>query len=172
MPDEDERIGDIAAQLEQSEDGPGIDDSGADDGPEVDGTDAGDATVDSDSDPDTEADAGDAASDSSASPDGVREPGPETPPFPFEATEMHGFYVRDGTWDDLRTTKSAVSAACSTFGVPEFTGREFQDACLRVAADHGEEVAAALLEGRSVEFDDERLAEIVGMLREQRGEDD
>lgn len=159
MPDEDERIGDIAAQLEQSEDGL-----------EVDGTDAGDATVDPD--PDTEADAGGAASDSSASPDRVREPGPETPPFPFEATEMHGFYVRDDTWDDLRTTKSAVSAACSTFGVPEFTGREFQDACLRVAADHGEEVAAALLEGRSVEFDDERLAEIVGMLREQRGEND
>lgn len=170
MPDEDERIGDIAAQLEQSEDGLGVDDSDADDGPGVDGTDAGDAAADPD--PDSEAAAGDAASDSSASTDGVRGPGPEIPPFPFEATEMHGFYVRDGTWDDLRTTKSAVSAACSTFGVPEFTGREFQDACLRVAADHGEEVAAAILEGRSVEFDEERLAEIVGMLREQRGEDD
>lgn len=159
MPDEDERIGDIAAQLERS--GDGDEDAGGD----VEGADA-----------EREAETGTEARDrSSAAPDDAgagREPGPETPPFAFEATDMHGFYVRDGTWDELRTTKSAVSAACSTFDVPEFTGREFQDACLRVAADHGEEIAAAILEGRSVEFDEDRLEEIVGMLREQRDEGD
>jgi len=32
------------------------------------------------------------------------------------------------------------------FDVPEYEGREFQDACLRVIADHGDEVALQILE--------------------------
>jgi len=159
MPDEDERIGDIAAQLERSEQpdaadqGDGAERTGGASGGSADPTETADSAG---------ADPADAGSDAD------RQPDRETPPFDFEATEMHGFYVRDETWTELRTTKSAVSAACSTFDVPEFTGREFQDACLRVAADYGEEIAAAILAGRDVDYDDQRLEEIVGMLRDQR----
>jgi hypothetical protein len=53
------------------------------------------------------------------------------------------------------------------FDVPEYEGREFQDACLRVIADHGDEVALQILRERGIEADEERVQEVVEMLSEQ-----
>jgi hypothetical protein len=92
------------------------------------------------------------------------------PPFSFDETDMHGFYVRDETWHDLTRARSSVTAACSMFDVPEFEGREFQDACLQVVADHADEVALQILRERDIEADEQRVQEIVEMLSSQEGE--
>lgn len=89
------------------------------------------------------------------------------PPFSFDETDMHGFYVRDETWHDLTRARSSVTAACSMFDVPEFEGREFQDACLQVVANHADEVALQILRERGIEADEQRVQEIVEMLSSQ-----
>jgi hypothetical protein len=92
------------------------------------------------------------------------------PPFSFDETDMHGFYVRDETWHDLTRARSSVTAACSMFDLPEFEGREFQDACLQVVADHADEVALQILRERDIEADEQRVQEIVEILSSQEGE--
>jgi len=57
------------------------------------------------------------------------------------------------------------------FDVPEYEGREFQDACLRVIADHGDEVVLQILRERGIEADEERVQEVVEMLSEQVSND-
>lgn len=89
------------------------------------------------------------------------------PPFTFDETDMHGFYVRDSTWEKVARTRSAVAAVCSTFGVSEFEGREFQDACLQVVSEQGTEVALKILEEREIEADEERVTELIEVLMEQ-----
>ena len=93
------------------------------------------------------------------------------PAFPFDETDMHGFYVREETWNGVTRMRSSVTAACSMFDVPEFEGREFQDACLQVIADHGDEVAVQILRERDIEADEERVQEVVEMLSEQVSND-
>jgi len=131
MPNEDDRFGDVAEQLKQTEEGAESDDDES--------TDAKDEPK-----PDEEIATADAEPKTEFVPDQDEEDVDEStggPAFSFDETDMHGFYVRDETWNGVTRMRSSVTAACSMFDVPEYEGREFQDACLRVIADHGDEVA-------------------------------
>lgn len=190
MPNEDDRFGDVAEQLKQTEDGAeggkregeAVTDEGGkgagedvrDEGDEADGDDdavAAEPTASVADAPTQSHDADDGpastleAADADEQESGAGEPA-DGPAFPFDATQMHGFYVRDGTWTRVTRLRSSVTAACSMFDVPEFEGREFQDACLRVVAEHGDEVALQILRERGIEADDERVREVVDMLRD------
>lgn len=161
MPNEDDHFGDVAEQLKQTEEGVESNDDDRTD--ENDESNPDGEIVTADAEPKTES---------------VRDPDKEDidestggPAFSFDETDMHGFYVRDETWNDVTRMRSSVAAACSMSGVPEFEGREFQDACLRVIAAHGDEVALQILRERGIEADEERVQEIVEMLSEQGSND-
>ncbi|OIB57398.1 hypothetical protein [Natrialba sp. SSL1] len=161
MPNEDDRFGDVAEQLKQTEEGvePGDDER----------TDANEELK-----PDEEIVTADKESETESTSDQDKEDVDDStggPAFSFDETDMHGFYVRDETWDGVTRMRSSVTAACSMFDVPEFEGREFQDACLRVIADHGDEVALQILRERGIEADENRVQEIVEMLSEQTTND-
>jgi hypothetical protein len=160
MPDEDDRFGDVAEQLKQTEQGDQED--GDNSASEDDVPPEGDAQS-------STAEGGQGTEgepDSSQQPDEAdQEDSSGGPAFSFDETDMHGFYVREETWNGLTRMRSSVTAACSTFDLSEFEGREFQDACLQVVADHGDEVALQILRERGIEADEERVREIVEMLR-------
>jgi hypothetical protein len=161
MPNEDDRFGDVAEQLKQTEEGAESDDDES--------TDAKDEPK-----PDEEIATADAEPKTEFVPDQDEEDVDEStggPAFSFDETDMHGFYVRDETWNGVTRMRSSVTAACSMFDVPEYEGREFQDACLRVIADHGDEVALQILRERGIEADEERVQEVVEMLSEQVSND-
>lgn len=154
MPNEDDRFGDVAEQLKQTEEQPEV----ADDQ---------DSTLEEDGrsshepqeqrvDEEPERSQQSVSSDESESADG--------PAFSFDETNMHGFYVRDETWRGVTQMRSSVTAACSLFDISEFEGREFQDACLRVVAEHGDEVALQILRERGIEADEGRIQEVIEML--------
>ncbi len=161
MPNEDDRFGDVAEQLKQTEEGVESDD---------------DERTDTEDEPQAEEEitTEDTESGTESVPDQDEEDVDEStggPAFSFDETDMHGFYVRDETWNDVTRMRSSVTAACSMFDVPEFEGREFQDACLRVIADLGDEVALQILRERGIEADEDRVREIVEMLSEQATND-
>jgi hypothetical protein len=142
MPNENDRFGDVAEQLKQTEEGVESDDNertDTDDEPQPDEKDADESTGE--------------------------------PAFSFDETDMRGFYVREETWNGVTRMRSSVTAACSMFDVPEFEGREFQDACLQVIADHGDEVALQILRERGIEADEERVQGVMEMLSEQATND-
>jgi len=163
MPDEDERFGDVAAQLRETEEG----EDAAEDtqsAPE-------ESTPETGTEPETEPEQ-ENEPESAPRPDASEESDPGSgPAFAFEETDMHGFYVRDETWEDIKRMRSSVAAVCSMFDVPEYEGREFQDACLRVVAEHGDEVALQILRERGIEADEDRVQEVVEMLNEQATND-
>ena len=161
MPNEDDRFGDVAEQLKQTEEEAESDDNertSTEDGPQSDEEIATeDPELETESVPDQDEEAMDKSTGG--------------PAFSFEETDMHGFYVREETWNGISRMQSSVTAACSMFDVPEFEGREFQDACLRVIADHGDEVALQILRERGIEADEERVQEVIEMLSEQATSD-
>jgi hypothetical protein len=161
MPNEDDRFGDVAEQLKQTEDGVESDDDEHTDTEETPQPDEEIATEDIGSETGSASDQDEEDADESTS----------GPAFSFDETEMHGFYVRENTWNGVTRMQSSVTAACSMFDVSEFEGREFQDACLQVIADHADEVALQILRERGIEADEERVQEIVGMLSEQATND-
>ncbi|WP_101298297.1 hypothetical protein [Halegenticoccus soli] len=160
MPNEDNRFGDIAEQLQQTEDR-----EQAKDGEDI--------TIAEDTQAATTTESVETINEEGAPPatqemgDSDEEEPASGPAFSFDKTNMHGFYVREGTWKRVTRMRSSVTAACSMFDVSEFEGREFQDACLQVVADHGDEVALQILRERGVEADEERVQEIVEMLNSQ-----
>ena len=161
MPNEDDRFGDVAEQLKQTEEGVDSDDDERTDTRDEPQSDEGITTEDTESETEStpERDEGDGGESTGG------------PAFSFDETDMHGFYVREKTWNGVTRMRSSVTAACSMFDVPEFEGREFQDACLRVIADHGDEVALQILRERGIEADEERVQEVVEMLSEQATND-
>jgi len=161
MPNEDDRFGDVAEQLKQTEEGADPED---------------DKRTDTEDEPQTDEEitTDDAELETESAPEQSEEDVDEStggPAFSFDQTDMHGFYVREETWNGVTRMRSSVTAACSMFDVPEFEGREFQDACLRVIADHGDEVALQILQERGIEADEERVQEVVKMLSEQATND-
>lgn len=161
MPNEDDRFGDVAEQLKQTEDG-GESDKGER------------ADTDAESQSGEEITTEDTESETEPLPERDDEDVDEStggPAFSFDETDMHGFYVREETWNGVTRMRSSVTAACSMFDVPEFEGREFQDACFQVIADHGDEVALQILRERGIEADGERVQEVVDMLSEQTAND-
>ncbi|ELZ21152.1 hypothetical protein C475_19388 [Halosimplex carlsbadense 2-9-1] len=161
MPNEDDRFGDVAEQLKQTEE-------------EVESDDDERTDTEAESQPDEEIATEDTESETESTPKQDEEDVDEStggPAFPFDETDMHGFYVREETWNGVTRMRSSVAAACSMFDVPEFEGREFQDACLQVIADHGDEVALQILRERDIEADEERVQEVVEMLSEQAAND-
>ena len=156
MPDEDERFGDVAEQLKQTEEGVESDDerTDAENEPQV---------------ADEMAPEGKKSQTESVSErdEENMEDSAGGPAFSFDETDMHGFYVREETWNGVTRMRSSVTAVCSMFDVPEFEGREFQDACFQVIAEHGDEVALQILRERGIEADEERVQEVVEMLSEQ-----
>lgn len=160
MPNEDDRFEDVAEQLKRTEGGGEPDD---------------DERTDAEDEPQpTDRSTGETVSereDAPARDEGAVDESSGGPAFAFDETDMHGFYVREATWNGVTRMRSSVTAACSLFDVPEFEGREFQDACLRVIADHGEEVALEILRERGVEADEERVQEVVEMLSERATND-
>ncbi|WP_049934364.1 hypothetical protein [Haloplanus natans] len=163
MPNEDDRFGDVAEQLKQTEEGVESDDDGRTDTQDEPQPDAEIATEDTESETEFTAEQDEDREDVDESTGG--------PAFSFDETDMHGFYVREETWNGVTRMRSSVTAACSMFDVPEFEGREFQDACLQVIADHGDEVALQILRERGIEADEERVQEVVEMLSEQATND-
>jgi hypothetical protein len=155
MPNEDDRFEDVAEQLKQTD-------------PETTSR-ADDTTAESDADSastvEPAANAASSPSTSAQAADSDAESTPE-PAFSFDATEMHGFYVRDETWTRVTRMESSVTAACSLFDVAEITGREFHDACLQVIADHGDEVALQLLTERGIDADADRIQEVMELLND------
>jgi len=161
MPNEDDRFGDVAEQLKQTEEGVESDDDERTD--ETDEPKPDEEIATADPEPKTEPASDPDEEDVDESTGG--------PAFSFDETDMHGFYVRDETWNGVTRMRSSVAAACSMFDVPEYEGREFQDACLRVIANHGDEVALQILRERGIEADEERVQEVVEMLSEQVSND-
>ena len=160
MPNEDDRFGDVAEQLKQTEEETASDDERTD--------------TEDEPQPDEEIATEDTESETESAPDQDKEDLDEStggPAFSFDETDMHGFYVREETWNGVTRMRSSVTAVCSMFDVPEFEGREFQDACLRVIADHGDEVALQILRERGIEADEERVQEVVEMLSKQAAND-
>ena len=153
MPNEDDQFGDIAAQLKQTEAG----EEAADDEDVAPEPNIQSPAEESEQEVDEE-------SQSTQNPDSSNE---DEPAFSFDETDMHGFYVRDETWDGVTRMRSSVMAACSMFDVSEFEGREFQDACLQVVANHGDEVALQILSERGIDADEERVQEVIEMLSGQ-----
>jgi hypothetical protein len=156
MPNEDDRFEDVAEQLKQTE--------------EVEADDSERTDTGDESQPDEEIVTEGTESETESAPEQDNEDVDEStdgPAFPFDETDMHGFYVREETWNGVTRMRSSVTAACSMFDVPEFEGREFQDACLQVIADHGDEVALQILRERGIEADEERVQDVVEMLSEQ-----
>ena len=161
MPNEDDRFGDVAEQLKQTEEGGESDDRERTD--TDDELQSGEEIATEDTELENE-----------SAPDQDEEVVDEPiggPAFSFDETDMHGFYVREETWNGVTRMRSSVTATCSMFDVPEFEGREFQDACLRVIADHGDEVALQILRERGIEADEDRVQEVVEMLSEQASND-
>ena len=157
MPNEDDRFGDVAEQLKQTEE-------------EVESGDNERRDTEDEPQSDEEIATENAESETESAPEQDDEDVDESsggPAFSFDETDMHGFYVREETWNGVTRMRSSVTAACSMFDVPEFEGREFQDACLQVIADHGDEVALQILRERGIEADEERVQEVVEMLSEQ-----
>lgn len=152
MPDEDDRFGDVADQLKRTENAGAAGDGESDEGSGIPST--GEGTTD-------EVDPGSPPTGHEAA---ENETSANGPAFGFDETDMHGFYVRAGTWDRVTRMRSSVTAACSVFDLSEFEGREFQDACLRVIAEHADEVALQILRERGIEADEERIREVVEML--------
>ncbi|WP_227380200.1 hypothetical protein [Haladaptatus halobius] len=153
MPNEDNRFGDVAEQLKQTEAGEGA----ADDEDVTPEENIQSLAEESKQEVDDESES-------------TQKPGnsaKDEPAFSFDETDMHGFYVRDETWDGVTRMRSSVMAACSMFDVSEFEGREFQDACLQVVANHGDEVALQILGERGIKADEERVQEVIGMLSGQ-----
>ena len=162
MPNEDDRFGDVAEQLKQTEEGVDSDDderTDTQDEPQPEAEEVTTEEIESETESVPEQDKED-----------VDEP-TSGPAFSFDETDMHGFYVREETWNGVTRMRSSVTAACSMFDVPEFEGREFQDACLRVIADHGDEVALQILRERGIEADEERVQEVVETLSERATND-
>jgi len=156
MPDEDERFGDVAEQLKQTEEDVESDDerTDAENEPQV-----ADEMAPESKKSETES--------VSEQDEENMEESAGGPAFSFDKTDMHGFYVREETWNGVTRMRSSVTAVCSMFDVPEFEGREFQDACFQVIAEHGDEVALQILRERGIEADEERVQEVVEMLSEQ-----
>lgn len=158
MPNEDDRFGDVAAQLKQTEEAE--DDEGISTEEEAQST--ADASVE------------EIEEELESAHEQVNSDEEELagePAFSFDETEMHGFYVREETWNRVTRMQSSVTAACSMFDVLEFEGREFQDACLRVIVEHGDEVALQILRERGIEADEKRIQDIVEMLSDQAESD-
>jgi hypothetical protein len=156
MPNEDDRFGDVAEQLKQTEETKET----------VDGQDSTPEEEENVQSPAENREQGrDEETESSQQSNDLDKSVPTGgPAFSFDETDMHGFYVRDETWHDVTQMRSSVTAACSLFDISEFEGREFQDACLRVVAEHGDEVALQILRERGIEADEERIQEVVEML--------
>lgn len=90
----------------------------------------------------------------------------QSAPFTYEDTEMVGLYVREETdhaWTSAKNdAMAAVSKQVTTDEVP---AREFQDAALRLVANHPAELAMLVLEERDVDVDDDHVREIVELLQ-------
>jgi len=113
MPNEDDRFGDVAEQLKQTEEGAESDDDER--------TDTHDEPQ-----PDEEITTEDTESETESIPEQDEEDVDEStggPAFSFDETDMHGFYVREDTWDSVTRMRSSVAAACSMFDVPEYEGK-------------------------------------------------
>ena len=153
MPNEDDRFGDVAEQLKQTGKEPVDEDDSSEEDiqPSATGSERERGREPESPQRSDESDEGE--------PSGG-------PAFSFDETNMHGFYVRDTTWNGVTRMRSSVTAVCSMFDVPAFEGREFQDACLRVVANHGDEVALQILRERGIEADEGRVEEVVEMLRD------
>jgi len=74
----------------------------------------------------------------------------ETPAFEFEETVQQTIYVRPSSLRELEDLEALVDARLRTdHDVRNLTGSEFYDAVVRVAANHEEELLAAVLSERT-----------------------
>ena len=157
MPNEDDRFGDVAEQLKRTA------------GDEIPSDDESDRESETASTVDDAPEKADGESSSTEHEENTDETSTKRPAFAFDETDMRGFYVRQETWERVTRMRSSVTAACSTFDLPEFEGREFQDACLRAIAEHADEVALQILREREIGADEDRIREVVEMLNAQAG---
>jgi len=154
MPNEDDRFGDVAEQLKQTEEGAESDDDER--------TDTHDEPQ-----PDEEITTEDTESETESIPEHPMRRMWTNPPVDRRSPLMRPICtsMSGRTTDGVTRMRSSVAAACSMFDVPEYEGREFQDACLRVI---GRTTVTRLpyrySERRGIEADEERVQEVVEML--------
>lgn len=74
----------------------------------------------------------------------------DDPAFEFDDTEQHSVYVRPEVWQQFQDAKALVDARLRTeHDVRDLTGREFQDAVLRIAANREDDLVAAIVDART-----------------------
>jgi|AntDeeMetagen134_2_1112570.scaffolds.fasta_scaffold02114_5 hypothetical protein len=74
------------------------------------------------------------------------------PAFEFDATTQQTMYVRPSSWQAIEDVEALVDARLrADYDVRNLTGSEFYDAVLRVAANHEDELIAAILAARAGE---------------------
>ena len=116
MPNEDDRFGDVADQLKQTEERVDLDD---------------DERADTQDEPqlDEEITTEDTESETESVPEQDEEDMDEStggPAFSFDETDMHGFYVREETWNGVTRMRSSVTAACSCLMFPNLREESFK----------------------------------------------
>lgn len=78
----------------------------------------------------------------------------EDPPFSFDDAKQRPLYARQKAWDAFEDALALeVERTLREYEVRNAEKRELHDAALRVAANHPDEIAALLLDGRGVDAD-------------------
>ncbi|WP_251328244.1 hypothetical protein [Haloplanus pelagicus] len=77
----------------------------------------------------------------------------DMPAFTFDETTQRPLYARESAWEAFEDTLDLDVGMVlrREYGVRDVPKRELHDAALRVVANHPEEVATALLEGRGID---------------------
>lgn len=97
-----------------------------------------------------------AATETGAEPEGEEIADPlETPAFAFDESKQRPLYAREESWQEFEDTLDLDVGLIlrREHGLRDVPRRELHDAVLRVAAEHPEEIAAALLDSRGLDGD-------------------
>lgn len=73
------------------------------------------------------------------------------PSFPFAEAKQSPLYPHRDRWEELEDAKFEMEMILRQQGVRDVQGRELDDAILRYAIDHSEEVAELVLQARGIE---------------------
>lgn len=77
------------------------------------------------------------------------------PAFSFSEAKQSPLYPRRDRWEELEDAKFEMEGFLRKQGIRDVQGRELDDAILRYAIDHSEEVAELVLEARGLEEEDQ-----------------
>jgi hypothetical protein len=76
------------------------------------------------------------------------------PPFPFSATHQRPLYPHEDSWEEWEDAKFEAEAKLRKNGVRDPHGREFDDALLQMGIENPELLAEYILEARGLDLED------------------